>query len=183
MKNAQNLIFTFLIISICVCSSCNTSGVPSFNVSNIEGMIPVYEFDLAIAKNEPQEIINRGKIISYSHYILVTDVGSGIHVINNEDPSSPKNQFFISIKENTDMVIKNDILFVDNGPHLIGLDFLKDQLQIVSTVENVFLSKGFEKYPVQNNVYYQCPDPSKGEVLAWKKGIIENPDCYKRSEL
>lgn len=183
MKIIRTSFFVLLILSISVLCSCNSDGLPSFNISNIQGMIPVYEVDLAIGKTEVQAIKATGKIISYNHYLLVSEEGSGIHVIDNSNPKLPINLYFISIKENTDMIIKDNVLYVDNGPDLVGLDFLGDHLQVVSRIENVFLSSGFEKYPAQDNVYYECPDPLKGSVSAWKKGVIENPDCYKRRAL
>lgn len=183
MKKVKGIALILILVIIGSLSACLDDGIPSFDVSNIEGMIPIYETDLLIEKISSQPTKKLGKVIAYEDFILIIDVGSGIHVVDNSDKEQPEKLFFYSITENNDMIIKDGILYIDNGPDLVGIDFLKDQLTIASTLKNVFLSEGFENYPSQNNVYYQCPDPKKGKVVGWKKSILEDPDCYKKAEL
>ncbi|MFK7952493.1 MAG: hypothetical protein AB8B73_06575 [Ekhidna sp.] len=183
MKLIKTSVLLFSFIMMGTFGACLNEGIPSFDISNIEGMIPIYESDLTIERIASQNTRNQGKIITYEDFILITEIGAGIHVVDNSDPRLPNKIFFYSIAENNDMVIKDGILYLDNGPDLVGIDFTKEELTIVSTLKNVFYDEGFEDYPSQNNVYYQCPDPLKGKVIGWKKSILVDPDCYKRAEI
>lgn len=69
-----------------------------------------------------QNMVNVGKIYVLSPYILTNEVNKGIHVIDNTDPSSPKNVAFISIPGNLDMAVKDNILYADSYIDLVGID-------------------------------------------------------------
>lgn len=184
MKLTKRLTLLTLTSTICGLMACGDT-VPSFDVENVEGMVPVYASDLLIEQEEPRSIDNPGKILSYGSYLLINDVGAGIHVVNNTDPANPESLFFVSIPENNDLTIYNDVLYADNGADLVGLSFTETGFEEVSRVKYVFAEEGSpgQEYPPQNDVYFECVDQDKGEVVGWIKGTIAKPDCYKSSEL
>jgi hypothetical protein len=61
-----------------------------------------------------RNIENPGKIYLYGKYLLLNDVGQGIHVFDNSVPASPKNLGFLRIGGNVDMAIRNNILYADS---------------------------------------------------------------------
>ncbi len=168
-------------MSLVLLNACeDEDGLPNFNIEEIEGLSPIYESDLEIEKQEASEIVNPGRIISYGNILLVNDSNRGVHVVDNSDPSNPQKLFFIDIPFNTDMSVRNDLLYVDNGPDLVVLRVSQDSLEVVSRIESVFFDQvEIQEYPPEQNVYYQCPDESKGRVIGWKRALIAEPDCYK----
>ncbi len=70
----------------------------------------------------PREIGQPGKIYITGQYILVSEPGEGIHIINNSNPSAPVKVSFISIIGNQDMAVKGNILYADNFSDLLVFD-------------------------------------------------------------
>ncbi|HVU85615.1 MAG TPA: hypothetical protein VHC50_12280 [Puia sp.] len=69
----------------------------------------------AIKGGESVKIETPGKITLYKNYIFLNEVSKGIHVIDNTDPSSPRNISFINIPGNTDLSIRNNILYANDA--------------------------------------------------------------------
>lgn len=179
--------FTFFLLlgaSVLFYHCGPTESIPSFDIDKIEGLIPVYESELIIQTLPPKEIIESGKILVYSDFLLVNDLGSGIHVIDNQDKRSPKKLYFIAIPASNDLAVKNGLLYVDNGPDLVVIQFDRQGATEVSRKKEIFypLAKS-QDYPEQNNVYFQCPDFSRGKVVGWKVDVLTNPQCYKSFEI
>ena len=110
-----------LLVGILIFSSCEDIIFEKF-----EGNIPIYlsydDLKQSINVNEPREINQPGKIYFCNNYILINEYLKGIHVIDNSNPSSPTQIQFIEIPGNTDLLIYNDILFVDSYIDLVALD-------------------------------------------------------------
>lgn len=111
-----------------------------------------------------QKIENAGKIYVYNDLLLVSEVNKGVHIINNQDKSNPKQIAFIKIYGNIDMAVKDGYLYLDSFMDLVvvNLNDLND-IQESKRVENVFPFDPFQSvsYPL-----YQCPfDTGKGVVV------------------
>jgi hypothetical protein len=87
---------------------------------------PVYktkaEVRANIKSNAPKELMNTGKLYIYGNYIFLNEVDKGIHVIDNSNPSQPKNIAFIDIPGNVDLAIKGNILYADLYTDLVAID-------------------------------------------------------------
>jgi hypothetical protein len=87
---------------------------------------PVYmsfsELRASVGSLEPIEISAPGKIYFKDDFIYINEVGKGIHVIDNTDPSSPQPKSFINIPGNFDLAIRNNILFADSYVDLVAID-------------------------------------------------------------
>jgi hypothetical protein len=125
----------------------------------------------SIAIDEPKPIVGVGKIYFKDGYLFVNEPGAGIHVIDNHDPQNPLRKHFITIPGNSNMAIRNNILYADSYIDLVALDISNpDQVVEVSRLENIFS---------QYNSMGFYVDAERGLVTEWveKKNveITESP--------
>ncbi len=80
-----------------------------------------------------------GKITVDGNYIYLSEPYKGIHVIDNSNPSSPKNVSFINIPGNEDMAITGKTLYADAYGDLVTFD-ISNPLDVVAKnfAANVF---------------------------------------------
>lgn len=177
MKNSIVLIILFLAVII---QSCNDADKNGEFVS--EGKMPVYSnqaqwTDVSVTNPQPANTI--GKISVYNNYVYMVDIGRGIHVLNNSNPSSPAKVSFISIPLCTDIAIKNNRLFANNGVDMVVMNIANPaQPQVIKKVENVY-SNSNEQSPPGYSGYFECVDNSKGRVIGWIDTILQTPQCRK----
>ena len=88
--------------------------------------LPVYKTTAQVRaniKSNPAEAIQQpGKIVLLGNYIFLNEVDKGIHIIDNSNPSSPKNIAFIDIPGNEDLAVKGNTLYADLYTDLVTLD-------------------------------------------------------------
>lgn len=172
--------FLFSVLAFFVFLGCNDRWSPDV-VESAFGKIPVYATSAdvsTISSNSPQEIQSLGKIYYKYPYIYAIEVSKGIHVINNEEPTSPQKVKFINVAGIGDMAIKGNYMFVDNMSDLVTIDISDiNDIKEVSRIEDACTEEGSE-YPLGYVGYFECPDPEKGMIVDWVDGYIENPDCY-----
>lgn len=130
-----------------------------------------------LALESPRALKAPGKLYFYKNYILVNELGQGIHLINVEDIENPIIEAFIPILGNFDMAIREGILYADNVVDLIAIDLsdLKSP-RIIQRVENYqsdyfhetrgFLSH-YEKTP--RTITVDCSDEGFNEDV-WQRG-------------
>ena len=104
---------------------------------------PVYktvEEVRANIKSSPGQTIERpGKIFVKGNYIFLNDVNKGIHVIDNSNPSQPRNVSFINIPGNVDIAVKGNTLYADLYTDLVAIDITDPKNSILKkVVEGVF---------------------------------------------
>ncbi|MEQ8238012.1 MAG: hypothetical protein RIA69_02310 [Cyclobacteriaceae bacterium] len=176
----MRLLFVLFVFGTLFLINCEPS-LPEFPNETIPGMRPIYasEFDFTIKQESRDSIYNVGKIFVYGDYLLVNDITDGIHVIDNQDPAKPKKLYFISIPGNTDLSVKDNLLYADNHTDLVVLSIDESGFELKHRVEQVFLEEGNEEFPPRRDVYFECPDPTKGKVLGWRSTLIDSPQCYK----
>ncbi len=176
-----NYLFPILFVPVLVFISCEPF-VPEFPEGAIEAYRPVYADDssMKITKESGRPIDVAGKIYSYGDLLLVNEVGEGVHVINNSNPSKPVNLFFVRIPGNTDLAFSDGILYVNNKADLVAIRVGASDFEITQRFEGLFFESSQQDYPPDDDVYFQCVDPDKGRVIAWEKDIVNAPDCYKK---
>ena len=105
-----------------------------------------------IKSNPPRDIVTPGKIFINGKYIYLNERGSGIHIIDNSNPSSPKNIAFISIAGNVDIAIKGNTLYADLYNDLVALN-IANPLGVVTTkiVANAFPDNAYSYYVIDSN--------------------------------
>lgn len=147
----------------------------------VMGLRPVYGSaqDLEVRTLPAQDICQPGKIYVYGSYLLVSDVQKGIHIIDNTDPSAPRNLSFIRIAGNVDMAVKDGFLYADHINSMVIFDITNPtRAKFVRAVEKAFDS-GSNLYPAQSGVSFECVDPEKGTVIGWTEALLKDPQCFR----
>lgn len=189
------------ILSLALVSSIlfNCSGIEDFKskdgINNAESYRIKTKLTLAESQNftieSPQTIVNAGRTFIEGDYLFIGELGLGIHVYDNTMPSNPVALAFLSIPASTDFFVKNDVLIVDNGNDLVSLkidalDKLKKKEKTIVELKRSLLTNKrtsevfvYPNYPIQQNVYFECPD-KEHFVVAWEKGDFLNvSNCYR----
>ncbi len=167
-------LFSFLLVLL---AACQTDSANEDEMRT--GYRPIYggPEDASVAWLEPRTIKNPGKIYVYNSYLLVNESREGIHVFDNSDPSSPQALGFIQLLGNTDMAVKDGIIYADHMGNLVALntaEFTAVQEKGRLPLANWDLGVP----PPVSGVYFECVDPSKGLVVGWKKTDATNLKCY-----
>jgi hypothetical protein len=178
MKTNQ-LLTAILLIAIALISSGGCRD-KVFEEITYTANVPVYmdfdEFRGSVKKTAPQQLISPGKIYFKDHLLYINEVGEGIHVIDNSDPSSPDIMAFIEIPGNYDLAIRGSILFADSYIDLVALDISDPDNPVeIDRLENAFpnvLPPMDEVLPIVDL------DFTKGVVAGWE--IREHTESIER---
>jgi hypothetical protein len=144
----------------------------------VDGYAPTYgsAADLGFKFIAPRSINNPGKIYIHGNYLLVNEKREGIHILDNTDPASPQFLGFIFLPGNTDMAIKDNVLFADYQGQIIALSV--NDLNNLTELGRLPLKDWLLGMPPPKGSYFECVDPSKGVVVDWKFVELTNPSCY-----
>lgn len=109
---------------------------------------PVYKTKQEVwseIKSKPAKaIVNPGKISLFGTTIFLNEIDKGVHVIDNSNPSQPRNIGFIEVPGNVDLAVKGNRLYADLFNDLITIDISNpQQVQVLSTKERVFPHRAF----------------------------------------
>ncbi len=151
--------------------------------------VPVYmdftEFRSAVLKSGARSLVNPGKIYIKENILYINENQEGVHIIDNNNPSSPVFMGFIEIPGNVDISIKGNHLFADSYIDLVAID-ITDPLNPfeVDRIEDAFpnaVPQPDYAYPVYGL------DFSKGVVTGWEKQevteVIENGSGYRKDDI
>jgi len=178
---------TFLLIIPIIFSACTSHE--NTTPSSIEGYAPVYSQDVSTLKTikaePPRTTVNGGKIYTVGNLLFQVEQDSGIHIINYANPSSPVKLGFVRSFLCKEISVKNGFIYTNNLSDLVVID-INDPTDVkeVGRTPNVFPDLA-SQYPPKNSInqfsriYFECPDPKKGAVIAWKKQTINNPKCWR----
>lgn len=151
----------------------------------VEGMSPIYfnYQDYAHIKSlPPRPNVQLTKIVTQGNYIYMTDINLGIHVINNTDPTRPVKVYFWNIPGNTEFTIKDNVLYANNGPHLLFIDITNPaDIKVISVIRDQYLgSIELLLYPRNYKGKFECYRPELGELGGWEMKTLINPLCETR---
>jgi hypothetical protein len=94
---------------------------------------PVYKSKAEVRANiktgPAQPIEQAGKIFVLGNYIFLNEIDKGIHIIDNANPASPVNKYFITIPGNLDVAVKGNTLYADLYSDMVTLD-ITDPTQV-----------------------------------------------------
>lgn len=159
-------------------SACYPVGTETIQDMDVEGYTPVYgdHSRSKIKWMDAQQVENPGKIYIYGHYLLINEVKRGIHIYENADPANPQAIGFIEMIGNTDMAIKDNVLYADHLGSLVALKV--EDFATLQELGRLPINNWLTGLPAPSGFHFECIDPSKGLVVAWKKQTLHNPDCY-----
>jgi hypothetical protein len=150
------------------------------------GFIPVYSTDAKLKKisaEPPRITIKGGKIFTTGSLLFQVEPDSGIHVINYADPRHPQKLVFIRSFLCKEISVKNGFVYTNNFSDLVVIDITDmNKVHEVSRVEGVFPDLALQYPPKSQDVgpvYFECPDPGKGVIVAWKEQNIKHPKCWR----
>ena len=127
----------------------------------------------------PRPIVTSGKIYAIGNYLLQVEKDSGIHVIDYSNRATPQKLGFIRSVMCSEMAVKGQYLYINNIDDLVVLNISN----MSNPVEVSRLTKAFTydagTYPVNGWGFFECPDPSKGVVIGWKRESRDYPQCYR----
>lgn len=160
-------------------TGCYIEPTDQFSQGARIGYLPVYgtaeQSEISLIGS--RSVDNPGKIYLYGKYLLVNERKKGIHIFDNTDPSSPVNIGFIQLLGNTDMAIKDDILYADHLGNLVALttnDFAAIEEEGRLPLRNWNLG-----VPPPAGFHFECVNPDKGLVVSWKSTTeVKNLKCY-----
>jgi len=135
---------------------------------------PIYktndEVRANIRSNPAREISKPGKIYIKGSYIFLNEMDKGIHVIDNSNPSSPKNIAFIDIPGNLDLAAKGNTLYADLYSDFVTLD--------ISDPLNVQVKKILDdQFPFRRYSFGFMPDTTMVIVDWQKRDTTVDIDC------
>ena len=165
MKNT----FYFLLMMISFSSafmSCENEDYETYNVVTPVTMT-LSELRSSVKILPPQKTINSGKIYVYEEFIFINDEEKGIHIIDNTVPTAPKKISFLKILGNTDIAVKDQMLFADSFTDLVVFD-ISNIRKIVekNRLNNVF--PHYTVYPtIDNNlpIHYDYQNSTSDKII------------------
>lgn len=168
-----NYLLSVLSIMLLALTSCSDTVTETVTYKINE---PVFMSNSAFrasvkVSQAPEAITNHGKICFYEGYLYISETEKGIHIIDNRNPSSPKNIGFIEVIGNADLSIRNNLLYADSYVDLVWFDVSNPALPVLKgRLEDIFP----KALPViENNFsfdYEMCfnEEADKGIVVGWK---------------
>ena len=152
----------------------------------VTGYKPIYYDVLSssdITTEGVQPMRNVGKIILVGTTLLVNERFRGIHIIDNSDPSQPKQTGFINIPGNLELSKKGDYIYANNLEDLVTIKVeANGSIQVTDRKVGVFPNATNDDdltSTIPYSSYMECIDESKGRVIGWERTTIVNPQCYK----
>lgn len=163
------------------CQPVNSDEVPQGPPFDNTAYRPVYATPEELTRIEtqtPRPLRKPGKIYVRDNYLFVNELGEGIHIINNIDPTKPKKIAFLSILANYDLAVKGNYLYADNGRDLVVFDISKPSS--ITTVKRIEKAIPQYDFPPYQNIYFECVDIKKGTVVSWEKvSVSARPACFR----
>ena len=176
-------IYRFVFLIPLLLLGCIESTAPNFPQGDVVGYQPVYltDSDNEISLVGARAVEDPGQIYLLGDLLLMNDVGKGIHVIDNSDPTAPVNSGFLKVLGSENMVLKDGIVYVNQFNSLLAIDMTDaDNIQVISRDEGALKTNDSDSFtPPLTGYFFECVDSSKGTVIGWRLTTITNPKCYK----
>lgn len=161
--------------------ACEWSGA-DLQTGRSMGYVPVYAARDAVSNiaNETVRATARpGKIYAYGAYLFQVEQYEGIHIVDNSNPKQAKKIAFLKVPMATEIAIKSGHLYTNNVNDLVVFNLANAaQPQLVNRIKDAFPVID-QTHPPFTNTYFECPDPSKGVVVAWEQKPMTNPKCRR----
>lgn len=178
----KNLIPTaFIAVFLLILNGCSDKYTETYRVNVPQYMSLESWRAMDITAESPRLISEPGKIYIYQNYLFIVERGTGIHIFNNTNPSSPQNISFISIPGCVDVAVRNNVLYADAYYDLLAFSIndpanptLTCRMNDVFDFNNWAMVKGYDQdLPFAD--YHQ----SKGVIVGWtQKEVTRDAPGY-----
>ncbi len=155
----------FLLFAVLLISSCRDKIYQKYLAN-----VPIYQ-DYSTFRNDitfenPREISKHGNIYKKDHILFIVDNGTGIHFIDNANPTAPVKIGFLKIQGCTGMSVKDNYLYANHLIDLAVIDISNfNDPKVVGQAADLFpdaLPDFDTKYPLTSI------DKTKGVVIGWE---------------
>ena len=121
----------------------------------------------SIQKTEPRELEAIERVYVYGDYLLLNSRNQGLHVIDNTDPSNPVPEFFVEIPGNTEVSIRDGVVYADSYIDLVALTLDADgELVELSRQTDIFPYDEYQNVP--DHVFFGFVDREQGVVVGYE---------------
>ena len=182
----KNTAFLTMLLTLLLFSACLED-----DVKQVQGLRPIYgnldDLSSIIHSTESQPLKEPGKIYVKDNYLFINENLKGVHVFDNSDPSNPLKLTFISIPGNLDVAMKGNFLYADYNNGLATIDLsdvynakLTDFNSDYNSLDNgqLFPPASLVASMSEDQVYFECPEASKGTVIGWEVADMPQPQCF-----
>ncbi|MFN8670735.1 MAG: hypothetical protein U0457_01470 [Candidatus Sericytochromatia bacterium] len=157
MKKKFILFYLFLLI---IDFSCITGLDYDYKTELIYVAFDKFKDKIKITNTRPLHQVN--KIYTYKKFLFINDSNMGVHIIDNTNPSEPKNKGFLQIPFNEDISIKKDVLYADSLDELIAIDISEIEKNKINITKRLKM----ETYFLNNKFVF---DKNKGISIGYKR--------------
>ncbi len=134
--------------------------------------VPVYktvdEMREPATVGPPRNLKNPGRIFVSGNYLLINERHEGVHIVDNTNPADPTPVAFVDVPGNTDMAVKDHLLFLDSYFDIISVDITNPTAPIIA---------GRSKDAFPSNKYPYNSEKNAFVVDYEEKIVTETFDC------
>lgn len=170
------------LLSLVFLAACNPADRNLESTTNLTGYAPVYLTAAAaetISTGAPQPTKKPGKIYAYGDYLFQVEEAQGIHIIDNSVSKAAKKIAFLSVPMASEIAIRANHLYTNNVNDLVVFSLANPAApQLLKRVANAFPAIN-QTHPPFTNVYFECPDATKGLVVGWEQKTLTTAKCRR----
>ena len=114
----------------------------------------------------PRPLEDIGRVYVYEDFLFLNARNEGVHVIDNSDPTDPRPVSFIEIPGNTELEIRDGVLFADSYVDLVAIELggFGAGPQVAAREPDVFPWDPYQNVPAGTR-FDRTPDPALGVVV------------------
>ncbi len=178
--------YLLLFVSTALLSSCWPKDPPPYSQKRVWGWKAVWGADTLYKKmtfsDTAVKMTRPGKIYVKGNTIYQSDLGKGIHIINNSNPATAARVAFIGLPGNSDLSVKGNLMYANNYDDIVVIDISNPAApKEVNRLKNKFITRDSNK-PF---VWINPPEPGPAEcfgyyqdsvITGWRRDSIYT--CY-----
>ncbi|MFT4015820.1 MAG: hypothetical protein QM668_02555 [Agriterribacter sp.] len=136
-------IATAIVLLLIIFSGCSKDNAAKKQTYTYTITTPVLksraEIFAALNGSISEPVKTAGKLYIKEQYIYLNEVEKGIHIIDNSNPSKPKQVAFLNIPGNLDIAVRDNILYADTYTDLLAIDISNPKkATIVNYIKNFY---------------------------------------------
>lgn len=144
MKTFKLVGFAMLLFSLFTLSNCSDKSTLTYKTTELVNItLSLDDLRSGFAVESVKTLEKPGNIYVYGKYLFINEQHDGLHIVDNSDPSNPIFIGYLRIPGNSDLVIRNNMLYANSGPDMVILDISNPlKVQFVKRTLNAFFESG-----------------------------------------
>lgn len=141
--------------------------------------IPIEDLDV-VSTQGANSFENPMDYTYFGDFILAMESHKGIYVVDNTDPTMPRQELFWNIPGVVSYKINGNILYADNAIDLLVIDVSEPrQIRLLTKVSTIYNGNKTALFPEDFFGFFECVDTTRGVVTGWEGTLLENPNCRR----